>query len=77
MSYIASWSDEHPTDNSFHQLRSRLESSKGDTFSGMMITEFLYGASDGSDIEASMDDFTRYASLKKWSTKQWTDLLKK
>ncbi|KIM85318.1 hypothetical protein PILCRDRAFT_817322 [Piloderma croceum F 1598] len=59
------------------QLRSRLESSKGDTFSGMMITEFLYGAPDGSDIEACMDDFTRYASLKKWSSKQWTDLLKK
>jgi hypothetical protein len=43
----------------------------------MMIDDFLYGAQDGFDIEACMDDFTRYATLKKWSSGQWTDLLNK
>jgi len=59
------------------QLRSKVETSKGDTFSGTVITDFLYGAEDGSELEPSMDEFNQYAELRKWSSTQWTDLLKK
>ncbi|CAK5280254.1 unnamed protein product [Mycena citricolor] len=59
------------------QLRSKLESSKGDTFSGTVITDFLYGAEDGSELEASMDELSQYADLRKWTSKQWTDILQK
>ncbi|KAK7058884.1 hypothetical protein VNI00_001508 [Paramarasmius palmivorus] len=59
------------------QLRSKLESAKGDTFSGTIITDFLYGAEDGSEIEASMDEINQYAEIRRWSSKQWTDLLQK
>ncbi|KAH9837131.1 Metalloenzyme, LuxS/M16 peptidase-like protein [Rhodofomes roseus] len=58
------------------QLRSKLESAKGETFSGNVIGDFLYGAEDGSDLKASMDDIVYYAELRTWSSKQWTDLLR-
>jgi Zn-dependent M16 (insulinase) family peptidase len=54
-----------------------LESAKGDTFSGAIITDFLYGPEDGSGLEASMDDINQFAELRKWTNDQWTRLLKK
>ncbi|KZT72760.1 hypothetical protein DAEQUDRAFT_663389 [Daedalea quercina L-15889] len=59
------------------QLRSKLESSKGETFSGNIIGDFLYGAEDGSDLKASMDDIAYFAELRTWSSDQWATLLKK
>ncbi|KAJ7225434.1 Metalloenzyme, LuxS/M16 peptidase-like protein [Mycena pura] len=59
------------------QLRSKLESSKGDIFYDTVITDFLYGAEDGSELEASMDEINQYAAVRKWTSKQWTDLLQK
>jgi len=59
------------------QLRSKLESSKGDTFSGSIITDFLYGAEDGSDLGPSLNELQYYAKLRQWSEKQWVDLLKR
>jgi Zn-dependent M16 (insulinase) family peptidase len=59
------------------KLRSKLESAKGDTFSGTVITDFLYGAEDGSELEASMDEINQYAAVREWTSKQWTDLLQK
>ncbi|KAF9270307.1 hypothetical protein L218DRAFT_952466 [Marasmius fiardii PR-910] len=59
------------------QLRSKLESAKGDTFSGTVITDFLYGAKDGSELGPSMDEINQYAEVRKWTSKQWTDLLQK
>jgi Zn-dependent M16 (insulinase) family peptidase len=59
------------------QLLSKLESAKGDTFSGTVITDFLYGAKNGSDLLGSMDEINQYASLRTWTNKQWTDLLRK
>jgi len=59
------------------QLRSKLESAKGDTFSEMVIADFLYGKQDGSELPASMDEINMYAELRKWSSKQWADLLRK
>ncbi|KAG6877636.1 hypothetical protein C0993_005345 [Termitomyces sp. T159_Od127] len=59
------------------QLRSKLESSKGDTFSGSIITDFLYGAADGSDLKDSMDDIKQFDDLRKWSSESWTSLLQR
>ncbi|THV04852.1 hypothetical protein K435DRAFT_774162 [Dendrothele bispora CBS 962.96] len=59
------------------QLRSKLESAKGDTFSGTIIADFLYGAEDGSELGPSMDEINQYAEVRKWTSKQWTDLLQK
>ncbi|RDB28821.1 hypothetical protein Hypma_015435 [Hypsizygus marmoreus] len=59
------------------QLRSKLESAKGDTFSGTVITDFLYGAEDGSELKDSMDEIKQYAALRGWTSKEWTDLLEK
>lgn len=42
-----------------------------------MIGDFLYGAEDGSDLKASMDDIVYFAQLRDWTSKQWTDLLRK
>lgn len=57
------------------QLRSKLETSKGDTFSSAIIADFLYGAEDGSELEDALNEFREYAELRKWTNKQRTDLL--
>jgi hypothetical protein len=57
------------------QLRSKLESAKGDTFSGNIITDFLYGAEDGSELHPSMDEINSYSALRSWTSDQWTQLL--
>jgi Zn-dependent M16 (insulinase) family peptidase len=57
------------------QLRSKLESAKGDTFSGNIITDFLYGAEDGSELRPSMDEINYYSTLRSWTSDQWTKLL--
>ncbi|KAI0068340.1 hypothetical protein BV25DRAFT_1875780 [Artomyces pyxidatus] len=59
------------------QLRSKLEADGGDTFSTRMITDFLYYKEDGSQIAATMNDIKEYAELRKWTSKQWTDLMQK
>lgn len=59
------------------QLRSKLESSKGETLSGALITDFLYGALDGSDLPDALDETKYYDVLRTWSSKDWTNLLQK
>ncbi|RDX52049.1 hypothetical protein OH76DRAFT_1345727 [Lentinus brumalis] len=59
------------------QLRSKIESSQGDTFSGNVITDSLYGSEDGADLAPSMDEFNMYTELKKWTSDQWASLLRK
>ncbi|GLB36235.1 putative insulinase (Peptidase family M16) [Lyophyllum shimeji] len=59
------------------KLRSKLESAKGDTFSGNIITDFLYGAEDGSELKDSMDEINQFAELRGWSSNNWTSLLQK
>lgn len=60
---------------SFLQMRSQLESRKGDSFSGTVISDFLYGAVDGSDLHSSMDEINQYTTLRSWSSLKWTNLL--
>lgn len=64
-------------DRDERQFRSKLESAKGDTFSGTIITDFLYGAEDGSELKEALNDIDWYQQLKTWSSTQWTDLLAK
>jgi Zn-dependent M16 (insulinase) family peptidase len=59
------------------QLRSKLESAKGDTFSGTVIDDVLYGATDGSLLPESMDEITQYETLRNWTAQQWSDLLRR
>jgi Zn-dependent M16 (insulinase) family peptidase len=42
-----------------------------------MIGDFLYGRSDGSQIEAALDEIKLYNTLRTWSNKQWTDFIQK
>ncbi|OJA10818.1 hypothetical protein AZE42_00264 [Rhizopogon vesiculosus] len=57
------------------QLRSKLESAKGDTFSGAIISDFLYGATDGSDMHPALDEINYYKTLRTWTGSQWVDLM--
>ncbi|KAL1951615.1 hypothetical protein VTO73DRAFT_764 [Trametes versicolor] len=59
------------------QLRSKVESSQGDTFSGNVITDSLYGAENGADLAPSMDEINQYAELKRWTNEQWIGVLRK
>ncbi|KAI0788552.1 Metalloenzyme, LuxS/M16 peptidase-like protein [Abortiporus biennis] len=59
------------------QLRSKIESSKGDTFSGAIITDFLYGAVDGSDLLPSLDEISQYDKIRELSSDDWSKLLRK
>lgn len=59
------------------QLRSKIESSKGDAFSTTIITDFLYGKEDGSELQPALNEIDSHEVLKEWSGKQWADLLKK
>lgn len=59
------------------QLRSRLESDGGDTFSNVLISDFIYGKEDGSEIAPALDEMREYEELKGWTSKQWTDLIQR
>ncbi|EAU93061.2 cytoplasmic protein [Coprinopsis cinerea okayama7 len=59
------------------QLRSKLESAKGDTFSGTIISDVLYGKTDGSELGPSMDEINYYQQLRQWTAEQWKALLQK
>ncbi|KAJ1311433.1 hypothetical protein OPQ81_009922 [Rhizoctonia solani] len=59
------------------KLKSMLESDGGDVFSTGLITDFLYGKEDGSEIASSLAEMKRYEELEKWTAKQWEDLLTK
>jgi len=64
-------------DRDERQLRSKIESSKGDAFSTTIIADFLYGKEDGSELRQALNEIDSYEVLRKWSNKQWTDLLKR
>jgi hypothetical protein len=59
------------------KLRSKVESNGGDAFSPTMIANFLYGRSDGSQIEEALDEIKFYNTLRTWSSEQWGDLIQK
>ncbi|KAL4071016.1 Metalloenzyme, LuxS/M16 peptidase-like protein [Scleroderma citrinum] len=59
------------------QFLSKLEFAKGETISGTLITDFLYGAQDGSDLQNALDEIKYYDALRSWSSKDWANLLTK
>jgi Zn-dependent M16 (insulinase) family peptidase len=59
------------------QFRSKLESARGDVFSGTIIDDFLYGETDGSELPEAMDEISAYDTLRGWTSEQWTSLLRK
>ena len=59
------------------QLRRKLESKKGNYFYENFITDFLYGAEDGSELHPSMDEITYHNILRSWTSSQWTAILSK
>jgi Fe2+ transport system protein B len=59
------------------KFRSKVESNGGDTFSPTMIANFLYGRSDGSQIEEALNEIKFYSTLRTWSSEQWADLIQK
>ncbi|TCD61425.1 hypothetical protein EIP91_008439 [Steccherinum ochraceum] len=63
-------------DRDERQLRSKVESSKGDTFSSTVISDFLYGAEDGSELAPALDEISIHRNLRKWTNEQWIDILK-
>jgi hypothetical protein len=42
-----------------------------------MIANFLYGRSDGSQIEEALDEIKFYNTLRTWSSEQWVDLIQR
>ncbi|KAG8742736.1 hypothetical protein FRC12_015287 [Ceratobasidium sp. 428] len=59
------------------KLKSSLESNGGDVFSNGLISEFLYGKPDGSELAETVAEMQRYATLEKWTPQQWAGLLEK
>jgi len=59
------------------KFRSKVESNGGDAFSRTMLANFLYGRSDGSQIEEGLNEIKFYNTLRTWSSEQWTDLIQK
>jgi Zn-dependent M16 (insulinase) family peptidase len=59
------------------KFRSKVESNGGDTFSTTMIANFLYGRSDGSQVEEALNEIKFYNTLRTWSSEQWADLIQK
>jgi hypothetical protein len=59
------------------KLRSKVESNGGDAFYSTMIANFLYGRSDGSQIDEALDEIKFYNTLRTWSSEQWADLIQK
>ncbi|KAG8802435.1 hypothetical protein FRC17_006413, partial [Serendipita sp. 399] len=57
------------------KLRSALENSGGDVFSHIVINDFLYGDSNGSDLARELEE--HYDTLQTWTSKQWIDALLK
>ncbi|CUA75460.1 putative protein C3H1,02c [Schizosaccharomyces pombe 972h-] [Rhizoctonia solani] len=59
------------------KLKSALESDGGEVFYSGLITDFLYGKEDGSEIAPAFAEMKRYEELGKWTAKQWESLLTK
>lgn len=57
------------------KLMSALENSGGDVFSNVIINDFVYGDSEGGDLDKSLGEY--YDVLKTWTSKDWTNLLSK
>ncbi|KAL5495204.1 hypothetical protein ACEPAI_667 [Sanghuangporus weigelae] len=64
-------------DRDLRQIRSQLESSKGDAFSETVIEDFILGPEDGSELLPAMNEMALFDELRQWTSSQWAELLKR
>lgn len=59
------------------QLLNTLEKDAADALTYSLLSDFLFGAEDSSDLPKSLDDIKRFKELLSWDAKKWGDLLEK
>ncbi|KAH8114466.1 Metalloenzyme, LuxS/M16 peptidase-like protein [Phellopilus nigrolimitatus] len=64
-------------DRNQRQLRSALESDRASVLSPKVMTDFILGPEDGSELHETTDETTFYDELRKWTSDQWTALIKR
>lgn len=57
------------------KLLNMLETKPADAFADVIINDFLYGKSNGADLEASLDEMRRFDILDQYTPQQWSALL--
>lgn len=57
------------------RLLSQLETRPADCFSDVLVHEFLYGKSDGSQLAHALDDMRRFDQLDTYTSRDWCQLL--
>lgn len=59
------------------QLLNTLETDASDSLTTALLSDFLFGAGDSSELPESLDDMKRFRTLQKWTGEEWADLLEK
>lgn len=59
------------------QLLNTLESDAGDALTYALLTDFLFGAEDSSQLSDSLNDIKRFKTLQNWTAADWANLLEK
>ena len=54
----------------------RCESTPEAALSSMIITDFIYGSSDGSSLKTLLKDLNDFKALESWSADQWQSLMR-
>lgn len=60
-----------------YQLLNTLEKDASDALTYSLLSDFLFGNEDGSQLPESLNDAKRFKELLRWSAAQWGDLLEK
>ncbi|KAH8114457.1 Metalloenzyme, LuxS/M16 peptidase-like protein [Phellopilus nigrolimitatus] len=64
-------------DRDQRQLQSALESNKAYVLSPKVMTDFILGPEDGSELHKTTDESMFYNELRKWTSDKWTALIKR
>lgn len=59
------------------KLLNTLEKDAADALTYSLLSDFLFGAEDSSDLPKSLDDIKRFKELLSWDAKKWGNLLEK
>ncbi|KAK9896120.1 zinc metalloprotease [Cystobasidium minutum MCA 4210] len=59
------------------KLLNTLETDASEALITTLLSDFLFGAADSSDLPESLNDTERYKALQAWSAEEWAELLKK
>lgn len=58
-------------------MLNRTETSVSSVLSDVVIQDFLYGNFDGKDLPEAFDDLRDFATVSKWTAKDWANLIDK